>query len=122
MDLHGFVSGAIGAVNPHTTVTIRKPTGMTTTPDGRRVPTYQTIRNVPAQVQPLSHDDLEQREGLNMQGQKTSIYLHGKWAAIVRGISSPAPLFVINGVTWAVAVVLEDWQDWTKLALVRQLD
>lgn len=95
---------------------------MTSTADGRRVPTYEAITNVPAQVQPMSHDDLAQVEGLNLQGQKTSIYLNGKWAGLVRGTGSPGPLFVINGVTWAVATILEDWPDWTKAALVRQLD
>lgn len=120
--MHQIVSGAVGAVNPHTTVSIRRPTGMTTTDEGRRVPSYETIANVPAQVQPLSHGELALVEGMNLQGQKSSIYLNGKWAGLVRGTGQPGPLFVIDGVTWMVAVVLEDWADWTKLALVRQLD
>ena len=122
MNLHQFVSGAIGAVNPHTTVTIHRPIGITSTADGRRTPVYEAVANVPAQVQPLSHDELARVEGLNLQGQKTSIYLNGKWAGLVRGTGSPGPLFAINGVMWMVAVTLEDWPDWTKLALVRQLD
>ncbi len=122
MNLHQFVAGAIGAINPHITISILKATGSTMGAGGRREPTYTRYDNVPAQQQALAHNDLTLLEGMNVQGIKTALYLSGEWAGIVRADSTGGDLFIINSKTWVVATVLEDWPDWTKLALVQQID
>jgi len=121
MNLHGIASGCVGVVNPPVSATIKRSTGYTINPDGRQVPQYETIGNVMVQMQALSTDDLRQVEGLNIQGNKQAIYLDGQWNGIVRVSQTGGDLFQIGGTWWLATIVLENWPDWTKLALVQQV-
>lgn len=119
MNLHALAAGLVGTVNPHIQGVIRQSTGYTTNPDGTRVPTH---RDFPAtmQVQALSNDELKQVEGLNLQGNKKAVYLYGQWSGLVRSGKQGGDLLIFGSQTWIVAIVLEDWPDWTKVAVVLQ--
>lgn len=119
MNLHGIVSAAIGSVNPFTPAVLRQSTGYTTAPDGTQVPSY-TDTPLMVQVQAFSTDELRQLDGLNIQGNSTSIYVGGNWNGIIRTERQGGDLVVMKGQTWLVVKVLEDWPDWTRLAIVLQ--
>ncbi len=120
MNLHQIVSNAIGSVNPFITATLLRSTGYTTNPDGSRTPIYDTIASVPVQVQALSTDDLKQIEGLNIQGAKNAVYLNGNWFGVVRVGKQGGDLLKFGDQTWLAVTVLENWESWTKLAVVLQ--
>lgn len=128
MNLHGIVSGVIGAVNPLVTATIMRSTGYTTSADGDRVPTYDTIANVSLQVQALTYSDLQQLDGLNIQGTRRAIYLSGEIEGVVRVKQEGGDLVVFpngtlpEGNTWLCAHVLEAWPQWRKVAITLQND
>jgi hypothetical protein len=122
MNLQGQVSRCVTAVNTTQYITIMQSAGYTTDTDGTQDPAYTNFTNVPAQVQALSGEELRQVDGLNLQGIKQAVYIAGSWAGIVRKTGRGGDMLVINGVTWLVAMVLENWSDWTKLAVVQQID
>lgn len=120
MNLHAMVAPAIAVVNPTIYGQIKRSTGYTTAADGTRIPTYAVIDNVPMQVQALSNDELRQLEGLNLQGNKEAVYLYGQYAGLVRVNQQGGDLLLFSGNTWLAVTVLENWPDWTKLAVVMQ--
>ena len=119
MNLHQMVAGAIGSINPFIPATMLRSTGYTTAADGIRTPTFEEIP-VSAEVQALSTDDLRQLDGLNIQGQKNAVYLSGNWNGVVRVGKQGGDLIKFGGQTWLAVTVLENWPDWTKLAVVLQ--
>ena len=121
MNLSGLVAGAIGAINPRILGTIQVSTGNTTNADFSRTPNYRTYRNVPMQVQALSNQDLKQMEGLNLQGNMKAIYITGPVDGVVRATSKGGDLITLpDSSIWLVTIVLEDWPDWTKVAVTQQ--
>jgi hypothetical protein len=76
------------------------------------------------QVQPLGWRDLQQLDGLNLQGTRRKIYIHGEIDGIVRSENKGGDLIVVaSGVnvgTWLVAQVLEAWPDWCCVAVTLQ--
>lgn len=121
MNLHAIVAGAIDAVNPRERMTIERSTGYTTAPSGARTPAYDPPRQVLGQVQSLTFGDLRQVEGLNLDGTKRAIYLEGHWEGLVRSESKGGDLITRqDGTVWLVAMVLEQWRGWTKVAVTQQ--
>lgn len=120
MNLHQIVSGAIGRINPFVNAKLRRSLGYTTANDGTQVPNYAPDVTVSVQVQALSSDELKQIEGLNVQGNKQAIYLNGTWNGIVRPDRSGGDLIIVDNRIYLVITVLENWPDWTKLAVVLQ--
>lgn len=121
MNLHGIVSNAIGAVNPHIMAKLFASIGYTTSEDGRQVPRYADARTVKIQMQSLTWKDLQQLEGLNIQGDARAVYLYGNWDGVLRPDKKGGDLLVIGTERWLTVQSLEQWPDWTKLAVVRQL-
>ena len=120
MNLHQIVSGAIGVVNPLIPATLMRNASYATDADGTQIPTYETISDVMIQVQSLSNDELRQLDGMNIQGNKNAVYLNGQWGGIVRVGQRGGDLLVFQGQTWLAVIVLENWPDWTKLAVTLQ--
>jgi hypothetical protein len=78
-----------------------------------------------AQVQPVTWRDIQQMEGLNLQGTRSKIYLYGRVDGLVRSLRKGGDLVVIatGGVsdgTYLVAQVLEQYPDWCSAALTLQ--
>jgi hypothetical protein len=127
MDLQGIASSVVAAVNPLTTALLRVNTGTTTTePDGTRVPAYTDIA-IAVQVQPLSYRDLQQIDGMNLQGTTRAIYLRGRADGVVRSLNKGGDLIVIasaddpiNAGVWLVTLVTEQWPNWAKVVATLQ--
>jgi hypothetical protein len=121
MNLHSIVSGAVGAVNPQQQVSIQVSTGYTTNAAGKRIPTYAEPVTRPAQVQPMQYNDIVIADGLNIQGLRNAIYINGQVDGLVRTHNKGGDLITLaDGSVWLVAVIVEDWPDWTKAIITMQ--
>ena len=84
-----------------------------------------TTRPVLAQVQPMTWRDLQQVEGLNLQGTRRTIFLFGRADGVVRPLAKGGDLVTIatggaNDGAYLVAQVLEQFPDWVKVAATLQ--
>lgn len=121
MNLHGIASPYVAAVNPKVPIYVAQSTGYATGASGARTPLYAPPRLAWGQVQPLTFQDIVHVEGLNIQGTKRAIYLEGHWDGLVRSEKKGGDLLTLeDGSVWLVAVVLEQWPDWCKVAVVLQ--
>lgn len=125
MNLNAIAGPVVATVNPPTPATVRFSSGSTTNPDGTQSPKYLTPPTpVSAQVQPLSFRDIQQIEHLNLQGMRVAIYLNGELDGLVRVNKKGGDLITIaSGVhrgVYLVAQVLEQWNDWVKVAATLQ--
>lgn len=111
MNLHEIVRGAISAVNPEVSVTVKAATGaMTTLPNGQRVPGYTTITDVACQMQPLSTSELQHLDSLNVQGTLRGFWFSGTLSALNRPLQKGGDLITLgDGSVWLVVHVAEDW-------------
>ena len=120
MNLHALVRGAINSVNPDIPVSIQRSAGYTTSPDGTRVPVYDAPLAAMAQVQELTAADLRKLDGLNIQGAVRSVYLNGQWNGAVRPGGTGGDLLTFQGRVWLVTAVLDQFPDWTHMAVTLQ--
>jgi len=121
MDLRGIANGVTSTVNPNQTVTVLRSTGYTIGAGRKQVPSYAAPVEGPGQVQALDGKDLQQLDGLNIQGTVRAIYLRGVLAGVVRPDGTGGDLVEIGAETWLVVKVLEGWPTWTKAAIVLQM-
>ena len=123
MNLRGIANGATRAINPNIAATVQVSDGSTTNPDGSRVPKFAEIPFT-AQVQALQYNDMVHLDGLNIQGIRRAIYLNGSIDGINRINKKGGDLVKIakgaNAGTWLVALVLESWANWCKVAVTLQ--
>lgn len=121
MNLHGIVSSAIATVNPFVNITIQVSAGYTTSASGKRTPTYEAPIVKLAQVQPLQYQDIILADGLQIQGERKKIYINGRVDGLVRQEQKGGDLVTLpDGTIWKVAVIVEDWPDWTAALITRQ--
>jgi hypothetical protein len=121
MNLHGIVSGAIGAINPKTELILRVSTGYATAPDGTRAPSYANPVTVHGQVQPLAYNEIVQMDGLQIQGEKRRIYITGEVDGMIRSEGKGGDLFTLpDGSVWKVVIVFEYFPDWCSVGVVLQ--
>lgn len=121
MNLHGLISNVISAVNPQVPITVQLSNGWTTNGDGTRVPSYQEVDGVFAQVQAQTYKDIQQLDSLNLQGTRKVVYLSGEIDGLVRSTSKGGDLITFpDGSVWLVAIILEQWPDWCKCAITLQ--
>jgi len=82
-----------------------------------------TAFSAPAQIQSLTYSDLMKMDGLNIQGQRRALYLNGRFDGVVRPALKGGDLVTFpDGTKWLVAMVLEYWPDWCKIAVTLQDD
>lgn len=124
MNLHSIVSGAIGAVNQHIRVSVKFSLGSVVQPSGNQIPTFSSPVSMMAQVQPLTWRDLQQLDGLNLNGTRRKIYLNGSVDSINRVKQTGGDLIIIsagvNAGVYLVAQVLEQFADWVSCAVTLQ--
>jgi hypothetical protein len=120
MDLRGIANSVSSIINPNETVTVLRSTGYTIGVGARQVPSYAAPVTGPGQVQALSSDDLQQLDGLNIQGTIRAIYLRGALAGVIRPDGTGGDIVQRGDQQWLVVKVLEAWPDWTKAAIVLQ--
>lgn len=124
MNLHNIASRCISAVNPWLTCSYQQSLGSTTDTDGTRTPAYATPLEVQAQKQPMTWQDTQQVDGLNINGEKSAFYVSGDWEALVRSTARGGDLITLpDGTIWLVVMPLENWfstSGWAKVACVLQ--
>lgn len=121
LNLHNIARGAITAVNSFITVAYQASTG--TAPDEffKQVPTYAPTVSVKAQMQPMTYKDLMQVDGLNLNGTKRAFYLYGSANGVVRVAAKGGDLITDSDKNvWLVAMNLEQWPFWCKVACTLQ--
>jgi hypothetical protein len=121
MNLHGIASGAIGTVNPFIPAEVYQSNGYTTTGSGKQVPAFLPPVPLSIQKQELSFKDLQHVDGLNIQGEMCSVYLNGHIYGIERGTAKGGDAFVFDNQVWLVVAIPEQWPDWCRVILCRQL-
>jgi hypothetical protein len=125
MNLRGIANGATRAVNPNIAATVSVSAGTITNPDGSRVPKFDQLP-FSAQVQALQYNDMVHLDGLNIQGIRRAIYLNGSIDGINRINKKGGDIVTIakgaNAGSWLVALVLEQWADWCKVAVTLQAE
>lgn len=131
MNLRGLVNTVTRAINANVTATILRNVGAAKKPGGVRIPTYGKFP-IRVQVQSLSYSDLQQLDGLNIQGTRRAVYLDGAAFSIVRVQQKGGDILIFErgllpeGTTWLIVHVLEQWQDglsgaaWGKVAITLQ--
>lgn len=108
--------------------TILVATGYTTSPDGTRTPTYDTLTDVPCQIQALAYTDIQMLDGLQLNGERRKVYVNGHYDSLSRERSTGGDLLVFPdgtmypfGDTWLIAQTLEQFPDWCSLAVTLQV-
>jgi len=128
MNLLQITAGVVSAVNPMLGVTVRLSNGYTQDANFKRVPAFTDVPAM-AQVQALSFRDIQQIDGLNLNGSRKAIYVEGNIDGLVRPDKKGGDLIVFpDGTTWLVAMVLESWLNnrndgttgWVKVAATLQ--
>lgn len=121
MNLHGIVANVVSAVNPLIVLSIRTSSGYTTNANGKQVPTYNPAVLVYGQVQSLTAGEIQQMDGMNVQGVRRAIYISGQIDGLIRPNRQGGDLITTpNGQVWLVVVIDEYWEDWCKALVVLQ--
>lgn len=123
MNLHAVVSGAVGAINPNVTGTVKASAGYTTLPTGRQMPAYAAPYDALMQVQPLSASDIKFLDALSIMSTERSVYLNGVIQGINRAELKGGDVLTILGKTWYVTSVIEPWNTagWCKVGVTQQV-
>lgn len=80
-----------------------------------------TVAGAMGQIQNLTFRDLQQLEGLNVQGVRHAIYINGRVDGIIRSQNKGGDLVTFaDGSIYLVAHVLEYWPTWCKVAATLQ--
>lgn len=122
MNLHAIAAPLVGVINENVVGDLATNQGYTTDAAGRRTPTLVTTAGVRMQVQALSGPELAQLDGLNIQGVKRGVYLHGDVQGVNRPEAKGGDLLRFSGKEWLVVAVLETWGEaqWCKVAVTLQ--
>ena len=121
MNLNNLVAGAIASVNPDVMLSIQVSTGTTQNAQFQLVPSYAAPVSVPGQVQPMTWKDIQQTDGLNLQGVKRAIYINGHVHGLIRAKNKGGDLITDpNGNVWLVTTELEEWPNWCRVAVILQ--
>lgn len=120
MDLRGIANSAASTVNANIPVTVLRSTGYTIGPGRKQVPSYAAPVAGFGQMQALDSKDLQQLDGLNIQGKIKAVYLYGELAGVIRPDGTGGDIVQIDGKDWLVVKVLEGWSTWTKVACTLQ--
>lgn len=120
MDIRSMANAASSTINANVAVTLLRSTGYTMGAGRKQVPSYAAPVTGYAQIQALDGKDLQQLEGLNIQGTIRAIYLRGELAGVSRPEQTGGDKLTIDGQEWLVVKVLEHWPTWTKAAIALQ--
>lgn len=125
-NLRALANSRTTTVNPNTVATLKRSSGAVSLPGGIRVPEYFDSQ-VAVQVQALSFGDLQQIDGLNIQGVRRALYINGAVAGVIRAAQKGGDIIVFapgtlpEGDTWLIVHVLEPWSQWSKFVITLQI-
>jgi hypothetical protein len=121
VNLNSIANGLVRAVTPNEQLSIQVSTGYTTAANGKRTPTYAAAVTAFGQVQALSASEIQKLDFLNIQGERSAIYIDGRVDGLIRDKKKGGDLITRPDQTvWLVVNVLEYWTDWCKVAVTRQ--
>jgi hypothetical protein len=126
VNLHQIAAPYVSKVNPWVIGQWQQSLGSQQNASGKRAPTYSPPLSVQIQMQALQWKDVQQIQGLNLQGVREAMYITGN----IQGVSRPdvkgGDLITLpDGKIFLVAVVLENWSEtagWTKVGVTQQND
>lgn len=121
LNLHRLVRGPITRVNPDVPVELYVSTGSTTL-KGIRTPTFTQVALERGQVQDMRSEELHHLNALNVAGGMSKLYTYGRLSSVRRPDGMGGDLVRVAGEWWAVQHVLEWWQDWGSVTIVRQVN
>lgn len=121
MNLHKLAS-ITSAVNPRIPIVVQHANGYSTAADGTQIPTYTPRQTVQGSPQPLSAQDLQKLQGLNIEDVTYKVYLDGDYEGVFRKTGRGGDLLTWGGNTYLVTTVLERWPDWTCIGVTLQID
>lgn len=123
MNLRAMASGVTQVVVPKVQLIVRVSRGTTQDASFKTVPSYAPPVKVMGDVQPVMFRDIQQMDGLNLQGTRRRIYLYGKIDGLVRVKNKGGDLITDpDGNVWLVAVVAEQWPTWVVCLVTLQTD
>jgi len=126
VNLRAIANAYVQPINPDVVSQVRRSSGYTTLPSGKRVPTYETLAPIKVQAQALSFGDLAQLDGLNIQGTRRALYFDGHLFGLVRVQRKGGDVLIFptgtfpEGDEWLCVHVLEQWSSWGKVAITLQ--
>lgn len=127
INVRAIANSAIQVVNPDVAAELWKNMSYETASTGKRTPVYRKLP-ITVQVQALGYSDLQQLDGLNIQGVRRKIYVRNQVASVIRVRQKGGDLVVFpkgvlpEGTTWLAAHVLERWTKWCTVAITLQDD
>jgi hypothetical protein len=124
VNLRNLANSITSGVNPNVTVSLRRCTGYATSASGARGPTYADAVPITLQEQALTSDELKHLDSLNIQGTLANYWTNGSVAAVDRRTGVGGDLIVIDGVTWLVVHIFENWRrsGWCHFVARQQSD
>lgn len=123
MNLSAVVGPYIAAINPMIKCCIRQSIGAKPSADGTLVPQYAQFPDILCQAQPLSSTELKMIDALNLQGIYQAMYINGRWSGIDRREMRGGDLITTpDDSVWLIVQVLEQWPEWCKVAVTKQMD
>lgn len=121
MNLRSVANGATQAVNPNVPVVLQASTGSTTSASGKVVPTYAAPVTLQGNVQGLRAEELDQVNGLNLEGVLRKLYVSRRLNGVVRAEAKGGDLVTVEGHVWKVVLVFEAWPDWSAVMINMQV-
>ena len=115
MNLHSIVRAAVNGVNPDIAAVLLASTSNSINNAGVQTPSYAAPVTVQVQVQPVSSQDLQHLDYLNLQGEFRALYLYGDSEGIVRVSQKGGDIFQFSPfigqpvARWLVVKADETW-------------
>src|ERR1700679_1553742 len=105
MNFHRIVNAGVRMINRNVLVTIRRSAGSQQNPDLSRTPQFYEIRRL-AQIQPMSQEDIQMTQGLNISGLHRHIWINGQVDGLERGAQKGGDFVLTpDGKTWKITYV-----------------
>lgn len=124
MNLHQVAARVVSIVKPPVPITVQRSTGYSTNPDGTPTQTYAAPVAYSADIQPITWRDLQQLDGINLNGVRWKAYISGQLNGVnrpeVRGGDLVNILAGFHQGVFLVAQVLEQFDTWVCAAIVQQ--
>lgn len=110
INLRSAANAVTSGINPNISATLKRSIGYATAASGARTPSYAAPETVIIQEQALSVDDIKHLDSLNIQGTLAGFWFTGSVAAADRKTGVGGDLVLIDGVTWLVVHIMENWR------------
>lgn len=121
MNIHRIVNAGVKGINRNVMVTIRRSAGSQQNLDLSRTPQFYEIKRT-AQIQPMSQEDIQMTQGLNLSGLHRHIWINGQVDGLERGAQKGGDFVLTpDGKTWKIAYVAEAWPDWCSAIMTLQV-